>query len=244
MDERVVKPPMPHETVLQIRDRFDDRNDVTLYHGDCLDLLRGIRDGASQLVVTSPPYNVGKEYENPCSFDEYVAFQRRVIGECVRIVRRGGSVCWQVGNYVNGHGQVIPLDLVLHPLFMEHEATADLRLRNRIVWHFDHGLNCTKRFSGRHETILWYTVGDDYTFNLDQVRVPQKYPGKRAYKGERRGEYSCNPLGKNPGDVWVFPNVKANHVEKTKRLCQLPIELIEGLVLYISNTDGWSLIDL
>jgi adenine-specific DNA-methyltransferase len=90
------------------------------------------------------------------------------------------------------------LDLALHPLFAHH---SDLRLRNRIIWHFEHGLNCKFRFSGRYETILWYTKGDDYTFNLDAIRVPQKYPGKKAYKGLKRGEYSGHPLGKNPGDV-------------------------------------------
>ncbi|MBE3040086.1 MAG: site-specific DNA-methyltransferase, partial [Chloroflexi bacterium] len=140
-----------------------------------------------------------------------------------------------VGHHVNGHGQAIPLDLLLHPLFAEHSGTVQLLLRNRIIWHFEHGLNSRKRFSGRHETILWYTVGDRYTFNLDTVRIPQKYPGKRAYKGKRRGEYSCNPLGKNPGDVWVIPNVKSNHAEKTKHPCQFPIELPERLILALTN---------
>jgi adenine-specific DNA-methyltransferase len=124
---------------------------------------------------------------------------------------------------------------VLHPVFAEHEATAGLRLRSRIVWHFEHGLHCKRRFSGRHETVLWYTKGDRYTFNLDAVRVPQKYPGKRAYKGPNRGHYSGNPLGKNPGDVWIFPNVKANHAEKTGHPCQFPIELAERVIRALTN---------
>lgn len=166
------------------------------------------------------------------TFGEYIQHQKEVIAECVRILRAGGSICWQVGHHVNGHAQVVPLDLALHPLFAAHES---LRLRNRIVWHFEHGLNCQRRFSGRHETILWYTKGDRYRFNLDAVRVPQKYPGKRAYKGPRRGEYSGNPLGKNPGDVWVFPNVKGNHIEKTAHPCQFPIELPERFILALSR---------
>lgn len=177
--------------------------------------------------MTSPPYNVGKDYERRVSFEEYQARQKPVIAECVRVLKPGGSICWQVGSHTNGHRQVIPLDIALHPLFAGHEC---LRLRNRIIWHFEHGLNCRHRFSGRHETILWYTKGVRYTFNLDAVRVPQKYPGKKSYRGPRHGEYSCHPLGKNPGDVWVFPNVKGNHIEKTSHPCQFPIELPERFI--------------
>jgi adenine-specific DNA-methyltransferase len=115
-------------------------------------------------------------------------------------------------------------------------------LRNRIVWRFEHGLHCSKRFSGRYETILWFTrKTKDYTFNLDPVRVPQKYPGKKYFKGPKAGQYSCNPLGKNPGDVWDIPNVKSNHVEKTEHPCQFPVELIERLVLSMTNPDDWVL---
>ena len=214
--------PVSGQTRLRIRRRYSPDNDVTLFHGDCLALLRTIPDKSVRLVVTSPPYNVGKSYEDRVSFDQYLSRQKLVIAECVRVLKPGGSVCWQVGHHVNGYGQVIPLDLALHPLFAEHSL---LRLRNRIIWHFEHGLHCTHRFSGRHETILWYTKGDKYLFNLNAVRVPQKYPGKRAYKGPRRGEYSGNPLGKNPGDVWILPNVKGKHIEKTDHPCQFPIEL-------------------
>src|SRR5207302_3301864 len=115
-----------------------------------------------------------------------------------------------------------------------------LKLRNRIIWTFGHGLHCTKRFTGRHETILWFTKSDDYTYNLDPVRIPQKYPGKRKYKkNDHYGELSGNPLGKNPGDVWVIPNVKSNHVEKTEHPCQFPVELVERLVLAFSNEGDW-----
>ena len=220
---------------MKIRRDFAEMNDVTLFHGDCLKLLRKIPDASVQLVITSPPYNVGKEYETSLTIEDYLKLQRVVIEECVRITRPGGSICWQTGNHVNGHGQMIPLDILLHPLFAVYASTDALRLRNRIAWHFEHGLHCKNRFSGRHETILWYSKGDDYVFNLDAVRVPQKYPGKLAYKGERRGQYSCNPLGKNPGDVWIIPNVKNNHVEKTSHPCQFPIDIPERLILALTN---------
>jgi adenine-specific DNA-methyltransferase len=135
-----------------------------------------------------------------------------------------------VGNHIDD-GEVFPLDILLYPLFKNHR----LKLRNRIVWTFGHGLHCQKRFSGRHETILWFTRSDEYTFHLDPVRIPSKYPHKKHFKGPKRGEVSSNPLGKNPSDVWEIPNVKANHVEKTVHPCQFPIGLVERLVLSLTN---------
>lgn len=214
---------------MEIASRWDPEARVSLYEGETLDLLRQLPDESAQLVITSPPYNLAKEYERNRrrSTEEYVAEQAPVIAECVRVLRQGGSLCWEVGNHV-ADGRILPIDLLLYPTFAAHTALA---LRNRIVWHFEHGLHCAKRFSGRYEVILWFTKGDAYAFDLDPVRVPQKYPGKRAWKGAKVGEYTGNPLGKNPGDVWIFPNVKANHIEKTIHPCQFPIELVERFVL-------------
>lgn len=183
-----------------------------------------------QLIVTSPPYNIGKSYERKRSLDSYVSQQAQVISECVRLLHPSGSLCWQVGNHVQD-GEIFPLDMVLYPIFREH----GLHLRNRIVWHFEHGLHCSKRLSGRYETVLWFTKSDDYVFHLDPIRVPAKYPGKKYFKGPKIGQLSGNPLGKNPGDVWIFPNVKNNHVEKTIHPCQFPVELVERLVLSLTN---------
>jgi adenine-specific DNA-methyltransferase len=203
--------------------------DVCLQQGDTLDLLRELPDESAQLVITSPPYNLAKAYERGRRrpLDEYLAGEGRVIEQCVRILRPGGSICWQVGNHVTAD-EIVPLDVVLYPLFKRH---AGLLLRNRVVWHFEHGLHCTRRLSGRYEVILWFTKGADYRFDVDPIRVPQKYPGKRAWKGPRAGEYTGHPRGKNPGDVWIFPNVKANHVEKTIHPCQFPVELVERFLL-------------
>ena len=197
---------------------------------DNLDFMRPLAAGSMQLVVTSPPYNIGKTYERRRALEIYIEQQTRVIAECVRILSPRGSLCWQVGNHVQD-GEIFPLDLVLYPIFRDQ----GLRLRNRIVWHFGHGLHCSKRLSGRYETILWFTKGDDYVFNLDPIRVPSKYPGKKHFKGPKAGQLSGNPLGKNPGDVWIFPNVKNNHVEKTVHPCQFPIELVERLVLALTR---------
>lgn len=203
--------------------------EVRMEATDNLSFMRPLANESIQLIVTSPPYNIGKAYEHRDDFQDYVTRQREVISESVRLLSPRGSLCWQVGNHVDA-GEVIPLDLVLYPIFKSH----GLKLRNRIIWHFGHGLHCTKRFSGRHETILWFTKSEEYTFNLDPVRVPSKYPSKRYFRGPNRGQLSCNPLGKNPTDVWDIPNVKFNHVEKTTHPCQFPVELVERLVLSLS----------
>jgi len=222
---------------LSISESFSPDATATLFLGDRLDLLEQIaRSGQrAELVVTSPPYNMGKEYEEAISLPEYVADQRRTIEACVSILAPTGSLCWQVGHYIAGSGknkEAFPLDIVLYPVFKEFH----LKLRNRIVWYFGHGLHERVRFSGRHEAILWFTRDtEDYTFNLDPVRVPQKYPGKRAFRGPRKGQPSGNPLGKNPSDVWDIPNVKANHREKTFHPCQYPVALVERLVLALTN---------
>ena len=220
----------------RIATEYSPSSRAVVFPGDCLDLLRSIPSDSMQLVVTSPPYNLGKEYEKRIRLDSYIEQQRRVFTECVRTLSPNGSICWQVGNFVYD-GAIVPLDTVLYPVFSE----LGLRMRNRIIWHFEHGLHCSRRFSGRYETIIWFTKSDDYVFNLDPVRVPQKYPGKKYFKGPKAGEYSCNPLGKNPGDLWVIPNVKSNHVEKTGHPCQFPVELIERLVLSMTNEGDWVL---
>jgi len=206
--------------------------DFSIYNGDVEALLdsKAFDGPCFKLIVSSPPYNIGKEYEERTSLEEYLEWQRRVIEKMVALLLPGGSICWQVGNHVD-NGTITPLDVVFHPIF----DSLGLKLRNRIVWKFGHGLHAKRRFSGRYEVVMWYTKDDDYTFNLDSVRIPQKYPGKKHYKGPKAGQYSGNPLGKNPEDVWEIPNVKSKHVEKTDHPCQFPVGLIEPLVLALTD---------
>lgn len=210
--------------------RLPTSRDAHIACEDNLSFMRPLPDGMMKLIVTSPPYNIGKRYERRSPLDAYIQSQAQVISECVRLLDPRGSLCWQVGNHVDG-GEIFPLDIWLYPIFHEH----GLKLRNRIVWHFEHGLHCTRRFSGRYETILWFTKSDDYHFELDPVRVPSKYPGKKHFKGPKAGQLSGNPLGKNPSDLWTIPNVKHNHVEKTDHPCQFPVELVERLVLSMTR---------
>jgi DNA modification methylase len=176
------------------------------------------------------------------SVQDYLEVQKSVIKELVRVLNERGSICWEVGNYVE-HGEIFPLDIYYYKIFKDF----GLKLRNRIIWHFGHGLHASKRLSGRYETLLWFTKTDDYIFNLDNIRIPSKYPSKRHFKGKKKGELSGNPNGKNPSDFWEFlqaeweegiweiPNVKANHPEKTSHPCQFPVELAERCVLAFTN---------
>ncbi|MXV84179.1 site-specific DNA-methyltransferase [Candidatus Poribacteria bacterium] len=230
---------------ITVSDAYDTNVDVVLFDGDCSELLKSIPSDSVDLIITSPPYNIGKKYEKKTSLASYLKDMEPVIVEVVRVLATTGSLCWQVGNYVQ-KGEVFPLDIYFYEIFKR----LDLKLRNRIIWRFNHGLHCTKRFSGRYETILWFTKDDEYVFNLDPVRVPAKYPGKRHFKGPKKGQLSGNPLGKNPSDiwdvvkqdweegVWDIPNVKANHPEKTEHPCQFPVELVQRCVLALTQPDG------
>ena len=175
---------------------------------------------------------MGKSYETKTDVEQFLSDLKTILPELLRVVRTGGSICWQVGYHVTD-GVLTPLDFLIYDMMTKHP---NVHLRNRIVWTFGHGLHAADRFSGRHETILWFTKGARYRFNLNAVRVLQKYPGKRHYKGDRHGELSGNPRGKNPSDVWQFsdvwdiPNVKANHVEKTDHPCQFPVALAQRII--------------
>ena len=224
---------------------FEHGYDVILSLNDVFDFLETVPDEYVTLTVTSPPYNIGKPYEDTRRFENYLRWQKKVFAECKRILRPEGSLCWEIGNYVK-NGEVFPLDVYFYGMLKD----LGFKLRNRIIWHFGHGLHAARRFSGRYEVILWFTKEDDYKFNLDDVRVPQKYPGKRAYKGPNKGKPSGNPKGKNPSDlwkvkrdweeeIWNIPNVKSNHPEKTMHPCQFPIELVERLVLALTDEGDW-----
>ena len=244
IEEKIISNSETHK----IYTEFANKRNIVLHHGDSLEFLKSLPNNTVSLIVTSPPYNLGKIYEEKATLESYLKTQETVIKELYRILNNEGSICWEVGNYVN-NGEVYPLDIYFYKIFKK----TGMQLRNRIIWHFGHGLHCKNRFSGRYETILWLTKTNDYIFNLDSVRVPAKYPGKRAYKGPNKGKPSGNPLGKNPSDVWnileddwstafwEFPNVKSNHPEKTPHPCQFPIELAERCILALTQKGDYVL---
>ena len=177
--------------------------------GDCLQQLKVIPNNSIQLVFSSPPYNVGKVYEKKVALTKYLEGQRRVILELCKKVSCGGSICWQVGNFVSDSA-ISPLDMLVHPFFEEGGMT----LQRRFAWTFGHGLHCSKRFSGRYETISWYSKGD--------TQAP------RFISPFHKAEW-------NRG-IMEIPNVKSNHVEKTEHPCQFPVEMVERFVLALTNT--------
>ena len=209
------------------REHYLIGNDLdSIYLGDCLEMLRGLSANSVDLVVSSPPYNLGKEYESRQDLVSYVEQQRVVLAECVRVLKPTGSLFWQVGSYSNS-GMLIPLDVRFFPVLED----LGMYPRNRIIWARQHGLHGQHKFSARHETLLWFTKGHEYKFFLDPIRVPQKYQNKKSWRGENKGQLTCNPLGKNPGDIWVFRNVKHNHEEQTIHPAQFPEDMVARIIL-------------
>ena len=203
-------------------------------HGDWRKLLDQVPSDSVDLTVTSPPYCIGKSYDKSNTLDSFREEHREIIPRIVNITKPGGSICWQVGYHVR-NSTLTPLDFIVHEIFA---SIPNIFLRNRLIWSFNSGLHCSRRLSGRHEVVLWYSKGDQYHFDLDPIRMPQLYPGKRYHKGTKRGQLSGNPLGKNPGDVWAIPQVKAASVEKTQHPCQFPIGLVQGLIRALCPPDG------
>lgn len=218
----------------KVLSQYKEENEYTLYAGDCMRLAKKLPDNLIDLTITSPPYCIGKSYESTKDVDDFFKTHLEIFPEIVRLTKPGGSICWQVGYHVKNR-RITPLDYLLFDIA---RSIPEIQLRNRIIWTYGHGLHENERFTGRHETILWFTKGDEYQFDLDAVRVPQKYPGKKHYKGPQKGIYSGNPLGKNPSDVWEIPNVNANHKEKTDHPCQFPIGLAQRLIKALSLKNG------
>ena len=196
-----------------------------IFLGDCIELLRSLPDECVQLVITSPFYNLGSGRGRRRKFSEYMELQEKIIRECHRILNPTGSIFWQVGSFTV-HGEVYPLDIKFFPIFEKLEMIP----RNRIIWTKTHGVHSKYKFSCRHEAILWFTKTRNHFFNVDPVRIPQKWPNKKAYSGPNKGKLSVNPLGKNPGDVWDFEQVKWNHPEQTIHPAQFPEKLVERVI--------------
>jgi adenine-specific DNA-methyltransferase len=224
----------PPKQAKQARRTPRKKTSVRLEVQDAFKFLTKLKPSSVDLIISSPPYCMGKAYDTSNRVKDFIADHVKLAPLLVRALKNGGSLCWQVGHHVR-NGVVVPLDALVYKIFAEEK---EVFLRNRIVWTFGHGVHASRRFSGRHETILWFTKGHDYKFNLDAVRVPQKYPGKRHYKGPKKGEWSGHPLGKNPSDVWEIPNVKSRHIEKTDHPCQFPIALVQRLIKALVEEGG------
>lgn len=205
---------------------------------DVLDFLDGIPSNTVALHLTSPPYNMGKPYGGAegasadcMRFTYYHGFLMQVISEMARTLKPGGTLFFNLGSTRDWEERLIPLDCLL----FEDFRRAGLVFQSRIVWEIPHGLTPKRRLAERYETVLVCSKGEIQTFNPSAARVPQKEPGKRAFKGPNRGKLSGHPLGAHPSNVWRIRNVGSNHRERRwgEHPAQFPLLLAKrGILLY------------
>lgn len=202
----------------------------TIYHLDCLDAMKRLPTPFANLTVTSPPYNIGKEYEKPLPLNDYLQWCEDWIKEIYRLTTDNGAFWLNLGYIsIEGKAKAIPLPYLLWnrvPFFLVQE----------IVWNYGAGVAGRLFFSPRNEKFLWYVKNPErYTFNLDHVRDPNvKYPNQK-----KNGKIKVNSIGKNPSDVWQFPKVtsgeKRSSKERTPHPAQYPIAVIERIIKAASN---------
>lgn len=205
---------------------------------DVLDFLDGIPTNTVALHLTSPPYNIGKPYggvdaasADCMRFTYYHGFLMQVISEMARTLKPGGTLFLNLGATRDWEERLMPLDILLY----EDARRAGLVFQSRIIWELPHGLTPKRRLAERYETVLVCSKGEVQTFNPSAARVPQKEPGKRAFKGPNRGKLSGHPLGAHPTNVWRIRNVGSNHKERRwgDHPAQFPVSLAKrGILLY------------
>ncbi|MDR0522498.1 MAG: site-specific DNA-methyltransferase [Planctomycetaceae bacterium] len=209
-------------------DRF-----CALFCVDSLVAQRMLPANLIDLVITSPPYNIGKEYESVLSVEEYVSWTKRWTHETCRLLSENGSLLLNLGYVcVESKGRAVPLPYLLWneiPLYLNQE----------IVWNYSAGVACKNYLSPRNEKILWYVKDrNNYIFNLDDIRDKNiKYPNSK-----KNGKLRVNTLGKNPSDVWEIAKVTTGQnrssAERTPHPCQFPMDLVNRLVLGFSSQNG------
>ena len=198
---------------------------VAIYNMDCINGMRELPNDLINLTVTSPPYNIGKEYEDIAHFDDYLSWCEEWTEEIHRITIPNGTFWLNIGYFeVPNKGLAVPIPYLLWdkvPFYFLQE----------VVWNYGAGVACKKRFSPRNEKLLWYVKDpQNYIFNLDDVRDPNvKYPNQK-----KNGKLKCNPLGKNPSDVWQIAKVTSgknrSSVERSHHPAQFPIEMVERML--------------
>ena len=199
-----------------------------MWQGDALALLRRVPAETVHLVLTSPPYNIAKPYEKNLPLSEYVAWCAQWLEEIARVLTPTGAAWINLGYLaVPEQGTAVPIPYLLWPHLPMH-------LMQEVVWQQSNGVACRRRLSPRNEKLLWLVKDPKrYVFNLDAIRDPNVlYPAQR-----RNGRLRCNPLGKNPGDVWAIARVTAGRrtAERTDHPAQMPLELARRVVLVSSN---------
>ncbi len=211
---------------------FYTDNGFILYQGDATELLEKSAEYEIQvdLTLTSPPYNIGKEYESPMAVEDYIKWCEKWMGQIYELTKGNGSFWLNVGYLdVPEKGLCVPIPYLLWD-------KSKFYLLQEVVWKYGAGVSAKRRLSPRNEKWLFYVKNlKDYTFNLDEIRDPNvKYPNQK-----KNGKFRCNPLGKNPSDVWEFPKVttgsKRSSKERTGHPAQFPLGVVERIIRASSN---------
>lgn len=203
---------------------------------DVLDYLDAVPSESARLVLTSCPYNLGKPYGEGASADTmrhvyFMGWLMQIVSEASRILVDGGTLFLQVGSTRDENDTIVPLDVLL----FEAVQKTGMTFQSRVAWIVPHGLTPKRRLSERYETALVFSKGPIGVFNPTPARVPQKQPGKRAFKGPNKGQLSGNPFGAFPSNVWEIPNIGHNNGERTGHPAQFPLELARRAVMLYSN---------
>lgn len=204
-----------------------------IYNGDCRELLNRVPAGSLDLTFTSPPYNIGKEYERVRPMEEFIDWCADWIDRIYRATAANGALLLNVG-YVSlpDRAKSIPIPYLLWnrvPFFLQQE----------IVWNYGAGVAAKKFLSPRNEKLLWYVKDSEcYCFNLDDIRDPDvAYPNQK-----KKGKLRCNTIGKNPSDVWQIAKVTSGagraSKERTPHPAQFPLDLCERSIKGFSPVDG------
>lgn len=204
---------------------FCEGKGFAVYCTDCVEAMRALPARLVDLTVTSPPYNIGKEYEQPRPIEEYVAWCQRWFAEVFRLTSDRGAFWLNLG-YVSlpGRAKAVPLPYLLW-------EKAPFFLMQEVVWNYGAGVAAKKSLSPRNEKLLWYTKDpENYIFNLDEIRDPDvKYPHQK-----KNGKLRCNTIGKNPSDVWQIAKVTSgtdrSSPERAPHPAQFPMDLVNRIV--------------
>ena len=216
--------------IKEIGNPFFETDNVVIFNGDTLEILKHFDFSFVSLTITSPPYNIGKEYEKIMPINDYIEWMEKWVRKVYSITHDSGALLLNIGYIsIEDVARAIPIPYLIWD-------KVDFFLNQEIVWNYAAGVSCKKYLSPRNEKLLWYVKNrDNYTFNLDSIRDKNvKYPNSK-----KNGKLRVNTLGKNPSDVWQIAKVTTGEnrqsKERTPHPCQFPVDLVDRAVLGFSN---------
>jgi site-specific DNA-methyltransferase (adenine-specific) len=205
-----------------------------LWIGDAAAWLQSLEDESVDLVFADPPYNIKKaEWDTFESQQHYVDWSLEWIEQAARVLKPTGTL------YICGFSEILA-DLKL-------PASRFFAGCRWLVWHYKNKANLGADWGRSHESILHFRKTKDFTFNIDDVRVPYgnhtlKYPEHPQAESSQYGRgrnkdrlWQPNPKGAKPRDVIEIPTTCNGMHEKTPHPTQKPEELLRKIVLASSS---------